>query len=183
MLKLNEIKVHNLHLSVSLYLLLRIFRLSCHRHYVYVLVLVLVLVLDSINCQTRLRVKRTRRWLKKVLTYCCFLSHGHPWTSKTRLRNKHHYLARMRNMDQKGTVIFGRSGRAQIMALKYGAYTRILFILSICFTDFQSDSMVTEIAFKICRLWAVAVTRLYGASHSCFGFIISYKSGSICMPY
>ena len=90
---------------------------------------------------------------------------------------------RMRNMDQKGTVIFGRSGRAQIMALKYGAYTRILFILSICFTDFQSDSMVTEIAFKICRLWAVAVTRLYGASHSCFGFIISYKSGSICMPY
>ena len=89
----------------------------------------------------------------------------------------------MRNMDQKGTVIFGRSGRAQIMALKYGAYTRILLILSICFTGFQSDSMVTEIAFKICRLWAVAVTRLYGASHSCFGFIISYKSGSICMPY
>ena len=89
----------------------------------------------------------------------------------------------MRNMDQKGTVIFGRSGRAQIMALKYGTYTRILFILSICFTDFQSDSMVTEIAFKIYRLWAVAVAQLFGAAHSCFGFIKCYNNGPFCMPY
>ena len=76
--------------------------------------------------------------------------------------------ARMRNMDQKGTVIFGRSGRAQKLGLQDGSHTPILFILSVNFTDFQSDSMVTEIAFKICRLWAVAVTRLFGATHSCF---------------
>ena len=89
----------------------------------------------------------------------------------------------MQNMGPKSTVIFRRFGRAQKMALKESAYIRILFILSVTFTDLQSDSMVTEIAFKICRLWAVAVTRLFGVSHSHFGFIKSYNSGPFCMPF
>ena len=90
----------------------------------------------------------------------------------------------MRNMSKnKDTVIFGRSGRAQKLTLKDSAHTRILFILSVCFTEFQPDCMITETASKICRLLAVAVTRLFEASHSCFGFIKSYNSGPFCMPF
>ena len=88
----------------------------------------------------------------------------------------------MRNIDQKGTVIFGRSGRAPKMTLEDSAYTRILFILSVYFADLKFDGMVTEIAFEKCRLLAVAVSRLFGASHSCFVFIKSFKSGPFCVP-
>ena len=35
----------------------------------------------------------------------------------------------------KGTVIFGRSGRAPKMMLEDSAYTRIVFILSVYFAD------------------------------------------------
>ena len=40
-------------------------------------------------------------------------------------------IARMHNWDQKGTVIFGRSGRAPKMTPEYSAYTPILFIFSV----------------------------------------------------
>ena len=76
---------------------------------------------------------------------------------------------RMWNMDQKGTVIFGRSGRAQKLGLQDGSHTPILFIISVYFAAFQSDCLTTEIAFRICRLLAVAIPRLFEASHSCFG--------------
>ena len=88
----------------------------------------------------------------------------------------------MRNIDQKGTVIFGHSGRAPKMALEDSGYTRILFILSAYFADLKSIGMVTEIAFEKCRLLAVAVSRLFGASHSCFVFTKSSKSGPLCVP-
>ena len=90
--------------------------------------------------------------------------------------------ARMHDWDQKCTVIFGGSGRAPKMTLEDSAYTRILFILSVYFADLKSGGMVTEIAFEKCRLLAVAVSRLFGASHSCFVFTKSFKSGSFCVP-
>ena len=86
------------------------------------------------------------------------------------------------NVVLNGTVIFGRSGRAPKMTLEDSAYTRILFILSVYFADLNSGGMVTEIAFEKCRLLAVAVSRLFGASHSCFVFIKSFKSGPFRVP-
>ena len=68
------------------------------------------------------------------------------------------------------------------MTLEDSAYTRILFIISVYFADLKSGGMVTEIAFKICRLLAVVVTGLFGASHSCFVFIKSFKSGPFSVP-
>ena len=68
------------------------------------------------------------------------------------------------------------------MTLEDSAYTRILFILSGYFTDLKPGGMVTEIAFEKCRLLAVAVSRLFGASHSCFVFIKSFKNGPFCVP-
>ena len=100
-------------------------------------------------------------------------------SSSTTSRN----LTRMRKMSKKGTVIFGSSGRAQKLTLKDSAHTRILFILRVYLTEFQPDCMVTEIASKICRFLAVAVTRLFEPSYSCFGFIKSYNSGPFCMPH
>ena len=88
----------------------------------------------------------------------------------------------MHNWDQKGTVIFGRSGRAPKMTLEDSAYTRILFILSVYFADLKYGGMVTEIAFEKCRLLAVAVSRLFDASHSCSVFIKSFNSGPFCVP-
>ena len=88
----------------------------------------------------------------------------------------------MHNWDQKGTVIFGRSGPAPKMTLEDSAYTRILFILSVYFADLKSGGMVTEIAFEKCRLLAVAVSRLCVASHTCFVFIKSFKSGPFRVP-
>ena len=88
----------------------------------------------------------------------------------------------MRNIDQKGTVIFGHSCRAPKMRLEDSAYTRILLILSVYFADLKFIGMVTEIAIEKCRVLAVAVSRLFGASHSCFVFIKSFKSGPFCVP-
>ena len=88
----------------------------------------------------------------------------------------------MRNIDQKGTVIFGRSGRAPKMTLEDSAYTRILFILSVYFADLKSGGMGTEMAFEKWQLLAVTVSRLFGASHSCFVFTKSFKSGPFCLP-
>ena len=88
----------------------------------------------------------------------------------------------MHNINQNGTVIFGRSGRTPKMTLEDSAYTRILLILSVYFADLLSDGMVTEIAFKKCRLLAVVVSRLLGALHSCFVFIRSLKNGPFRVP-
>ena len=88
----------------------------------------------------------------------------------------------MRKIDQKGTVIFGRSGRAPKMALEDSAYTRILFIFSVYFADLKFGGMVAEIAFEKCRLLAVAMSRLFEASHSCFVFTKSFKCGPFCVP-
>ena len=88
----------------------------------------------------------------------------------------------MHKRDQNGTVIFGRSGRAPKMTLEDSAYTRILFILSVYFADLKFGGMVAEIAFEKCRLLAVAVSRLFGASHSCFVIIKSFKSGPFRVP-
>ena len=68
------------------------------------------------------------------------------------------------------------------MTLEDSAYTRILFMLSVYFGDLKSGGMVTEIAFEKCRLLAVAVSRLFGASHSCFVFIKSLKIGPFRVP-
>ena len=95
---------------------------------------------------------------------------------------EYEYKSRMHNCDQKGTVIFGRSGRAPKMTLEDSAYTRILFISSVYFADLNSGGMVTEIAFEKCRLLAVAVSRLFGVSLSCFVFMKSLKVGPICVP-
>ena len=67
----------------------------------------------------------------------------------------------MHNWDQKGTVIFGRSGRAPKMTLEDSAYTRILFILSVYFADLKSGGMVTKLAFEKCQLLAGAVSRQF----------------------
>ena len=88
----------------------------------------------------------------------------------------------MHNWDQKGTVNFGRSGRTPKMKLEDSAYTRNLFILCVYFADLKSGGMVTELAFEKCRLVAVAVSRLFGASHSCFVIIKSFQSGPFRVP-
>ena len=68
------------------------------------------------------------------------------------------------------------------MTLEDRAYTRILFTISVYFADLKSGGMVTEKAFEKCRLLAVAVSRLFEASHSCFVFTKSFKSGPFCVP-
>ena len=88
----------------------------------------------------------------------------------------------MRNVHHFGTVFFGRSGRAPKTTLEDSAYTRNLFILRVYFADCQSDSMVAEIAFKMSRLLVVALSWLFGASHSCFWFIKSCKSVPFSIP-
>ena len=88
----------------------------------------------------------------------------------------------MHNSYNFGTVFFGGSDRAPKMTLEDSAYTRMLFILSVYFADLKSGGMVAELAFEKCRLLAVAVSRLFGASHSCFVFTQSLKSGPFCVP-